>query len=96
MSSRADSLHIPAGSPFATGWRSQLAAMLLKHSLADVMDAVAAFSELCCNHDPDDCSRQAELEAVNWARWATPAKRRIEACAVPRGPGRPRKEEDED
>jgi len=95
MSSRADSLHIPPGSPFSAGWRAQLAAMLLTYGLADVMDAVSAFSELCCQHDPDDCSRQAELEAGNWVLAAQPAQRRIEACAVPRGPGRPRKEDDD-
>jgi hypothetical protein len=65
------------------------------HGLADVMDAVSAFSELCCDADPDDCSRQAELDAGNWALWATPAQCRMEACAVPRGSGRPRKEEED-
>jgi hypothetical protein len=92
---RADSPQIPPGSPFAIGWRAHLAAMILQNGLADVVDAVSAFSELCCDADPDDCSARAELQAGNWVLWATPARRRIEACAIPRGPGRPRKENDD-
>jgi hypothetical protein len=75
---RGDSLSIPRATPLATGWRSQIAAILQKHGLANVMDAVVAFAELCCQADPDDCSAAEESAQGGWYR---PAKRRIDAKA---------------
>src|SRR5262245_5536360 len=63
---------IPANSPLATGWRPTLAELLMRHERPDVLDALAAFAELRCRHEPD----RAEDPWV-----AAPAVRRIEAVA---------------
>jgi hypothetical protein len=63
---------IPPDSPLAVGWRATLAELLLRHGVPDVLDALAAFAELRCRHDPD-------RHDDPWV--AAPAVRRIEAVA---------------
>jgi hypothetical protein len=93
MEAQSPSVPIPPGSPLATGWRAIVAALLEQHGVAEMLDVLAAYAELRCRHEPDDCSDAAEAVAGSWYRLREPAQRRIDACAVPRGPGRPRLEE---
>jgi hypothetical protein len=84
---------IPRGSPLASGWRRQVADLLERHGISEVLDVLAAYAELRCRHEPDDCSGAAEAAAGGWYRLRHPAQRRIDAIEVRRGPGRPRQDE---
>jgi hypothetical protein len=74
--------------------------LLERHGLHEVLDLVSAYAELRCRHEPDNCSADEERAKGTWyshchyCRTAAPAKRRIEAVEEPRGPGRPRLEEE--
>jgi hypothetical protein len=92
MVPRADRSFIPADSPLSTGWRLLAVQLLEQHGVHELLDVLAAYAELRCRHDPDDCSGAAEAAAGGWYRLREPAQRRIEAVEVPRGPGRPRRE----
>jgi hypothetical protein len=52
---RADSasVPIPPGSPLAIGWRADVAALLMRHGLAEMMDVISAYAELCVRQEPD-------------------------------------------
>jgi hypothetical protein len=52
---RADSASvlIPPGSPLAIGWRADVAALLIRHGLAEMMEVLTAFAELCRRREPD-------------------------------------------
>src|SRR5262249_36938045 len=52
---RADSasVPIPPGSPLAIGWRADVAALLMRHGLAEMMEVLTAFAELCRRREPD-------------------------------------------
>jgi hypothetical protein len=81
---------IPPGSPLATGWRADAVRWLDRHGINEMLDLLAAYAELRCRQEPDDCSAAAEAEAGTWYRIAEPAVRRIVTTEEPRGPGRPR------
>ena len=53
--SRANStsVPIPPGSPLAMGWRADVAALLMRHGLAEMMEVLTAFAELCRRREPD-------------------------------------------
>ena len=53
--SRADSASvlIPPGSPLAIGWRADVAALLICYGLAEMMEVLTAFAELCRRREPD-------------------------------------------
>src|SRR5262249_15912817 len=61
---------VPPGSPLAIGWRAQLAALLERHGLAELLDVLAAYAELRCQHEPDDCSAAEEAAQAGWGRIA--------------------------
>src|SRR5262249_22640823 len=52
---RADSasVPIPPGSPLAIGWRADVAALLIRHGLIEMMDVISAYAELCVRQEPD-------------------------------------------
>ena len=79
MGSRSPSVPftIPADSPLATGWRSTLAELLVRHGLAEVMHVISAYAELRVRHEPDDCSMAEEMAQGKWYR--RPAQRQIDA-----------------
>jgi hypothetical protein len=93
MDAQSPSVPIPPGSPLATGWRLKAVELLERHGVHEMLDVLAAYAELRCRHEPDDCSGAAEAAAGSWYRLREPAQRRIDALAIPRGPGRPRLEE---
>src|SRR5262249_49813873 len=81
---------VPPSSPLAVGWRAQLAALLERHGLAELLDVLAAYAELRCQHEPDDCSAAEEAAQGGGCRLAQPAVRRVESkagvlAAAPRG-----------
>jgi hypothetical protein len=92
MDAQSPSVVIPPGSPLATGWRATLTDLLLRYDLQDILDTVAAYAELCCQHDPDNCSAAEEAAQGSWCRIADPAVRRINAKAeLLAAAGKPRK-----
>ena len=100
MSAALRPFTIPPESPLASGWRFQVAQILEIVGVHDLMDAVAAYAELRCRHEPDNCSVAEEAAQGGWYRsapsfrkLAEPAQRRIQAVEEPRGPGRPRREQ---
>jgi hypothetical protein len=60
MDAHSPSVPIPPGSPLATGWRALVAALLEQHGVAEMLDVLAAYAELRCQHEPDDCSAAEE------------------------------------
>jgi len=105
---------IPPGSPLATVWRFQAVLLLERHGVQDMIDTIAAYAELRCRLEPDDCSAAEESAQGGWFKWRNlkpgwdqrrrtpwhrikePVERRLEACAEPKMPGRPRKQDDDD
>jgi hypothetical protein len=83
---------IPPDSPLATGWRAHAVRWLEQHGIGEMLDLLAAYTELRCRLEPDDCGLAAEAEAGSWARLSEPAQRRIAANEPPRGPGAPRQD----
>jgi len=65
---------IPTHSPLATGWRAELAALILAHGLANVLDAVSAYAELRSRHVEGQFGLFDRLEA---REIAAPARRHI-------------------
>jgi hypothetical protein len=51
------------------------------HGLSEILDAVAAYAELRCQHEPDNRSAAEEAAQGGWYRIADPARRPIEAKA---------------
>ena len=81
----------------AVGWRAVLADILERHGLHATLDAISAYAELRCRHDPDRCGLKDEMAAGNWAAWMAakqPAQRRIDVLDLPlpdaKRAGRPR------
>jgi len=72
---------VPPGTPLAVGWRFQAVLLLEQHGLAELLDVLAAYAELRCQHEPDDCSAAEEAAQGGWCRIAQPAVRRIERKA---------------
>jgi hypothetical protein len=81
MDAQSPSVPIPSGSPLATGWRAMVAALLEQHGVAELLDVLAAYAELRCLHEPDNCSAAEEAAQGGWYRIADPAVRRIKAKA---------------
>lgn len=65
---------IPRDCPFSAGWRAEVAALVLAHGLADVLDAVSAFAELWARCPVGERTLFDRLEAK---QVAAPAHRRI-------------------
>jgi hypothetical protein len=65
---------IPAHSPLATGWRAELAALILAHGLANVLDAVSAYAELRARRAEGQSGLFDRMEA---REMAAPVRRRI-------------------
>jgi hypothetical protein len=65
---------IPPSSPLATGWRAELAALMLAHGLANALDAVSALAELRSRHP--EC-HTGLFDAIEALEIAAPARRRI-------------------
>ena len=65
---------IPAYSPLATGWRAELAALILAHGLSNVLDALSAFAELRARRAEGQTGLFDRMEARDIA---APARRRI-------------------
>src|SRR5262249_41086510 len=93
---------VPPDSPLPSGWRAAIADALDRYGVHDVMDAISAYAELRCRHEPDNCSAAEESAQGGWYRSAPgfrkiagPAQRRIEENALPGLPGRPRKQDDD-
>jgi len=59
---------IPPGSPLATGWRFQAVLLLERHGVQDMIDTIAAYAELRCRLEPDDCSAAEESAQGNWVK----------------------------
>ena len=84
---------IPRESPLARGWRAAVVFALERHGVHQVMDAIAAYAELRCRHEPDNCSPAEEAAQGGWYRYQAAALRRIEAIEIPENKrGRPKLE----
>jgi hypothetical protein len=55
-----------------------VAALLEQHGVAELLDVLAAYAELRCQHEPDNCSAAEEAAQGGWYRIADPARRRID------------------
>jgi hypothetical protein len=58
-----------------------VAAVLEQHGVAEMLDVLAAYAELRCQHEPGNCSAAEEEAQGGWCRIADPAVRRIIAKA---------------